>query len=146
MPNWQDLEFLSSSSICKRCLGRTFAKGGHGLSNPERGEKIAFARNALGLSLSITEEEKCSICQCFQVNGSRVRRRKLKYKVTTLSQHQHVDILSSSSICKRCLGRTFAKVGHGLSNPEVSVIWNSEITEIKGDKIVTSVSDLYVVK
>ena len=26
-----------------------------------------------------------------------------------------------------------------LSNPKVSVIWNSEITEIKGDKIVTSV-------
>jgi tRNA pseudouridine synthase 10 len=68
MPNWQDLEFLSSSSICKRCLGRTFAKVGHGLSNPERGEKIAFALNALGLSLSITEEDKCSICHGLFLN------------------------------------------------------------------------------
>jgi tRNA pseudouridine synthase 10 len=63
MPNWQDLEILSSSSICKRCLGRTFAKVGHGLSNPERGEKIAFTLNALGFSLSIPEEQNCSICK-----------------------------------------------------------------------------------
>jgi tRNA pseudouridine synthase 10 len=63
MPNWQDLEILSSSSICKRCLGRIFAKVGHGLSNPDRGEKIAFALNALGFTLSLSGEENCSICR-----------------------------------------------------------------------------------
>ncbi|MGC8515199.1 MAG: tRNA pseudouridine(54/55) synthase Pus10 [Thermoplasmata archaeon] len=68
MPNWQDLEFLSSSSICKRCMGRTFAKVGHGLSNPERGEKIAFVLNALGLSPSTSEEEKCIICKGLFLN------------------------------------------------------------------------------
>ena len=68
MTNWQDLEFLSSSNICQRCIGRTFAKVGHGLSNPERGEKIVFALNALGFHPSISDEQGCSICKGIFLN------------------------------------------------------------------------------
>ncbi|MCL4451558.1 MAG: tRNA pseudouridine(54/55) synthase Pus10 [Candidatus Thermoplasmatota archaeon] len=68
MTNWQDLEFLSSSNICQRCMGRIFAKVGHGLSNPERGEKVVFALNALGLHPSISDEQVCSICKGIFLN------------------------------------------------------------------------------
>ena len=57
-----ELEKIGSSKICTRCIGRIFAKVGHGLTNIERGDKIIFTASALGINLNPVEEKSCSLC------------------------------------------------------------------------------------
>ncbi|MCL5804136.1 MAG: tRNA pseudouridine(54/55) synthase Pus10 [Candidatus Thermoplasmatota archaeon] len=58
----EELEKIGSSNICTRCIGRVFAKAGHGLTNLERGEKVIFTASALGINLNPVDEKRCSLC------------------------------------------------------------------------------------
>ncbi len=52
-------QILLSGTICDECLGRAFAKLGHGLSNAERGGSL---RKALGIVQDYGESKACWVC------------------------------------------------------------------------------------
>ena len=62
--NKTKLEELMRIELCDNCLGRQFAKIGHGMSNAERGEEI---RKCFGKASGkkLTEPRECSLCGNF---------------------------------------------------------------------------------
>ncbi len=55
---------LENPGVCIRCFGRSFAKLGTGISNPERGETFfqQYEQTFTNAGFHITEEDSCQIC------------------------------------------------------------------------------------
>jgi tRNA pseudouridine synthase 10 len=117
--------------LCPECLGRLFGRHGHGLSNPERAERIA---NAIGSPIPATPPEGCALCrgafdrwETWISRGQRATEG-LEYRRFACGSRWDPEILAREETIWSEVGATHAEAARGAFNRE----WGKRIEAATG--------------